>query len=229
MREFSEGTQDYGGLFLILVATVSTGVIAQYLFWMTRVSYYNVDLGIIVSHPEELKTWVFRDALSSELFWIGYLIFRNFLYIYICAWIFKGNKDAKALFMGLGYSLSPHFLCRIIQLILSLTAFPEVRLNICSDISTITITTSLQRLIAYPEKLSALKAQRDDAWARWMEEPAPHAYIILFRLVNLWSTALACLLLNYISHLSKKKVFLIFSLLMALEIFLTSYGSFFKI
>jgi hypothetical protein len=224
MKEFSEGYQDYGGLLLIFSATVCIGVLAQYLFWTTRVIYYNVDLGVSISQPEELRRWVLQDTLFSEILWMGYLIFRNFLFCYIGAWILKGNRDAKGLFMGLGYSLSPQALCRIVQLILSITAFPEIKLLVSSDISMIAITTSLQRILYYPERLRALKTQRDEAWAKWMEEPAPYAYRVLFQIVNLWTTALACLLFYYTSRLPRKTVLLLSSVLIALEIFLYYYG-----
>jgi len=57
-----------------------------------------------------------------------------------------------------------------------------------------------------------------------MEEPAPYAYRVLFQIVNLWTTALACLLLYYTSRLPRKTVLLLSSVLIALDIFLYYYG-----
>lgn len=222
MKEVADDPPDYGGFILLLSAAIGIGVLAQYMLYSLRIIVYDVDMKMQVPQP-----FPFQVSFIQELFSVGYLILRNFLFCYVGAWLLKGERNATSLLIGLGYSLSPQVLGRSVQLVLSATTFPQVQYSVPTDVAVIAMTTSVQSILLYPIRLQALEAYNREIYNEWLKDPSLSAFSNFAQLITFWTTALACLLLYYVSKLSKKRASIVaaFSIAFDAAWYLYSYLS----
>ncbi|MBS7610440.1 hypothetical protein KEJ36_04500 [Candidatus Bathyarchaeota archaeon] len=219
MKEVADDVPDYGGFIILLSAAIGIGVLAQYALYTLRIIVYDVDIKMQVPQP-----FPFQVSFIQELFSVGYLLLRNFLFCYVGAWLLKGERNATSLLMGLGYSLSPQVLGRTVQLILSATTFPQVQYNVPTDVALIAMTTSVQSILLYPMRLQALEAYNREIYKEWLKDPSLSAFSNFAQFITFWTTALACLLLYYLSKLPKKRAAIVAAFSIAFDAAWYLYG-----
>jgi len=219
MKEVADDAPDYGGFIILLSAAIGIGVLAQYMLYTLKIVVYDVDMKMQVPQP-----FPFQVSFIQELFSAGYLILRSFLFCYVGAWLLKGERNATSLLMGLGYSLSPQVLGRIVQLVLSATTFPRVQYQVPTDIAVIAMTTSVQSILLYPIRLQALEASNREIYNEWLKDPSLSAFSNFAQLITFWTTALACLLLYYVSKLSRKRAAIVAAFSIAFDAAWYLYG-----
>jgi len=211
---------DYFGVIFILVVSILASVAAHYVLWITKMSFFDVDLRTFVSPVFPYGYYVLSEGFSFGAFYLA----RNFVMYYLLSWALGGERDAGLLLLCTGYSLGTQLVGRLLQAFVFYAVFPPVTYQVSTETSIMLLAGSVQQLLVHQEAWAGITAFNQDVSKAWQMSPTVRGFSYLTYAINAWTTVVAAAAIYTVTRLSWKRSGLIAGTVFALDTVFFAYS-----
>lgn len=210
---------DYFGVIFILVVSILASVAAHYVLWITKMSFFDVDLRTFVSPVFPYGYYVLSEGFSFGAFYLA----RNFVMYYLLSWALGGERDAGLLLLCTGYTLGTQLVGRLLQILLSYAVFPPVTYEVSTETSIVLLTASVQQVLAHQEAWAETTVFNQDVARAWQMSTPVKGFSYFTYAVNGWTALVAIAAIYSATRLSWKRSAVVAGAVFALDTALFVY------